>query len=97
MYVDHLPRVSQIVENTFPFDGERFEKWLKEKKVSLSDYMEEASVGGTYVHNAIEKECKREEREKDGKWEPFVQQALAFLEDWEVEENELYVRTELFQ
>jgi len=60
-YKEGLVRVSSIVEWAFPFKGtedeKRFHLWLKDKGVSLFDYMEEASSGGTYVHKMMENFC----------------------------------------
>lgn len=100
-YSAELPRVSQIVEYFFPFSWDwkqRFLNWLENKSILLTDYMEEASSGGTYVHSKLEDYMNWIEF-KGKKYKGFVESWIQFLKDkWVVPIwMEVYFRTSKFQ
>jgi hypothetical protein len=64
-YKENIPRVSTIIEWLYPFKWTPWEKffmdWLNRRDIDASEYMEEASKWGTYVHNQLELYLKGEE------------------------------------
>ena len=100
-YIDWLPRVSQIVESVYPFEGNsrmRFESWLMANDIDLRDYMEEASSWGTYVHKALEDYLDWIPF-KGKKYKKFVAWWIKFLKDTWVKKlfTEHYISTEDYQ
>lgn len=100
-YLKDLPRVSQIVESVFPFEGEaqrRFIDWLSNLKIDLEDYMEEASTWGTYVHKSLE-DYLDGKLFKWKKYKPLVESWIKFIEEYKVKKlaTEHYVRTKYYQ
>ncbi len=100
-YNPKLPRVSQIVEFHYPFVWEskdRFHSWLAKNNISLSDYMEEASSWGTYVHLAMEKYWDTW-KWRWKKYKKVVDNGIKFHIDYEVKTiaSEVYVKCKHYQ
>ena len=100
-YSPNLPRVSSIVEFAYPFKGEdkeRFLSWLWKKNIDFTEYMEEASSWGRYVHNALEQFVKTWEFNWR-KYKGYIKNWIDFLKNWEYEvvETEHYVRGRDYQ
>lgn len=100
-YKKNLPRVSNIVEATFPFwweDKQRFHDWLSNYKIRPDEYMEEASSWWTYVHKALEDYLDW----KPFKWKKyvnFVNAWIQFIKDYWIVKvyTEHYICTQFFQ
>lgn len=100
-YEQWLPRVSQIVEFKFPFEGNakmRFQDWLMSNDIREDDYMKEASEWGTYVHKSLEDYM-------DGipftwrKYSKIVKAWIKFIEDTWIKKlsTEHYIKTSRYQ
>lgn len=100
-YQSNLPRVSQIVEYAYPFWWEgrdRFLQWLGERGISYSEYMEEASEGGRYVHSKLEQYVLTGEK-KYKKYASYISWGIDFLYDYKVRPiaTEHYVKCKDYQ
>ena len=85
-YSATLPRVSQIVEFFFPFNGDarsRFHDWLYRNNIDVDEYMKEASEGWTYVHSKLE-DYMAWIKYTWRKYKWFVEWGIQFLKDFNV-------------
>lgn len=102
-YSPNLPRVSQIVEYFFPFEGEdkqRFLYWLQSYQINEEEYMSEASTWGTYIHSKLEEYIESRKLLKvDAYYSWFINSWIDFIEDyWLTDcETEVYISCNDFQ
>lgn len=111
MYIDVIPRVSNIISFIFPFEWnskEGYERWLSSNNINQDAYLSEANKVGTLIHNAMEgyilswkKTNNKLHQSEIDWWYQYIDQIRKKYkeEDWWKYLPEYYVRSEdlLFQ
>lgn len=101
-YIEGLPRVSRIVEASFPFewteDQRRFHQWLQVKAIEPSVYMQVATEAWTSIHSSLEKYINWEDKQAV-KHVSYVSAGKQWMKDYNVvpKITEHYIRTERYQ